>query len=70
MVLIFISLLKFLKFFVGITFFSSDKNGLICKMTDYSKNMRKGTISFFKFKYPLSRNVTCLLPYHQNAKAF
>lgn len=39
-------------------------------MTDYSKNMRKGTISFFKFKYPLSRTVTCLLPYHQNAKAF
>lgn len=39
-------------------------------MTDSSKNMRKGSISFFKFKYPLSRTVTCLLPYHQNAKDF
>lgn len=74
MVLIFISLLKFLKFFNLIRwnnfFFSSDKNGLICKMTDSSKNMRKGSIPFFKLKYPLSRTVKCLLPYHQNAKDF
>lgn len=39
-------------------------------MTDYSKNMRKGTISFFKFKIPLIKNCYMFITLSSECQSF